>query len=366
MILRSERRGLARSSRWPPTVAHGFVRHPAAVACVVAASASVGVAGGQGADAAAPAAATATATGRVTMTWTYATANSVSVVRETGRLEYEVDGPVMGEQGRRASVPLSFPAGYPESKSETPLYLRARLVHATLTSTFHAPCADGGAADLTKTIASIIDARSILTHDGTLQLDVLRHRGTVSVMPYARVQRIGAGIVTNSDVVRGLGVVRTETTGTRCTETRETLPPTLDAAMLLPRWVPIMWSSRNFPHLLTAQIHPDGSVVVKGTSTDRNDDHHDRTTMRADVALTFHGPLRGLGAQCTWPSDSDLASTTTPEQALAIVHRAGMNTLYAGTRPNMDVGARHFWIRSSSRQWWCGIPYRPGILYRSP
>jgi len=292
--------------------------------------------------------------------------NSESVERETGQLVYEVNGPVMGEQGRRAYVRLSFPAGYAESKLVGALYLRARLVTATLTRTFHAPCADGGAADLTTSITQIVDPHSILTHDQTLQLDVLRHRGMTNLMPYYRVLRQGAGIVVNRTIWRGLGVVRTETTGSRCAETRDAPSSTLDAAMLLPRWVPLMWSSHNFSHRLKAQIRPDGSVVVKGISTDSNNDRSDRTTMRADVDLTFHGTLRGMGAACTWPSNADLSSATTPEQALAIVHRAGMDTAYVSTKVNSAAGAHRFWIKSESREWWCGIPYRPGNLYRTP
>ncbi|MDP9227124.1 MAG: hypothetical protein M3P18_25410, partial [Actinomycetota bacterium] len=173
--------------RWPLSSSGRFGRRSAGVVCVIATSLAVGVAGGGGATTVRP----ATATGRVAVTWTYVTVNSESVERETGQLVYEVSGPVMGEQGRRAYVRLSFPAGYAESKLVGALYLRARLVTATLTRTFHAPCADGGAADLTTSITQIVDPHSILTHDQTLQLDVLRHRGMTNLMPYYRVLRQG-------------------------------------------------------------------------------------------------------------------------------------------------------------------------------
>jgi hypothetical protein len=321
-----------------------------------------------GATAQASAAAdSSTVTGRLVVDWTFASSpTNTGVVHETGRLVYAVNGPMMGEQARRAYVPLSFPPGYPETKVVGSSYLPARLLEANLTRTFQTPCADGGAADLTTSISEIVDPRSILTHSQTMKLDVLRHRGVVNVMPYFRVLRQGAGIVVNGNVQRGLGVVRKETTGTKCPETRDPLPPTLDVAMLLPRWVPIMWSSPNFSHRLQARVQPDGSVVVKGVPHESQTDHGERTTMHATVDLTFRGALRGMGATCTWPSASDLASATSPAQALAIVGRAGMETPYAGVKAGGNASPHHFWIDTASRQWWCGLPYRPGILYVSP
>ncbi len=300
--------------------------------------------------------------GRVVVQWTLASVGSETVVRERGMLTYAVGGRMMGERARRAWSAASFPSGYAETRLPAPAYVPARLVQATMTRTLAAPCADGGSANLTTTVASIADPHAVLTHDESLVLQVLRHRGAAALAPYSRVRRDGAGIVVGSTVWRSLGRVRTETSGTRCPETVVTTPPIADLGELLPGGVLHSWSLDERP--FAATVRPDGSVVIRGTRHASDTSRDERTTVRVDVDLTLRGALQGMDAQCTWPTPRELAGAATVAQALAIVHRAGLVATFGGSHRNASVRPGGYWISTGSPFWRCGLPAR-GFLVRA-
>jgi hypothetical protein len=266
---------------------------------------------------------------------------------ESGTAVYAVSGPVMDVVAREKYDPPQYPAGY-RRPVNWPMYLPATLKSFSYLQTQHNDCADGTSATTTLTADGIVNARAVLSHDARLSLNVLHKRGTGALVPDQRFRWLGGGIVHNSDLWRGLGSVTVVQAGTPCEEDRTPARQNIGLDSLIPRDVRIDWSvDRPLPLRALS-----GGWGLKGQWRSSGDGY--TAELKAD--LRFVGPLRGLGADCVWPSDRDLAGARSVAQAQATLKRAGLVTSYGGAKANAYVPKGHYYIQTGGSEWPCGVP----------
>jgi len=286
----------------------------------------------------------ATASGTVVFHWTRGT-------DEAGTLRYVVAGSVLNSVVRDQYDPPAYPAGYRRSASDLLVFLRATLSSFSYRLAVRSDCADGSKSDTTTTGSEVTDRRAVLSLVERLEVDVLRSRGSTPVTPDSRDRRADGGIVHNSTLWRGLGTVTLTTTGHACPENvSQPRHETLRADEVVPREVLIEWSpERTIP----VRVLEDGSLEVHGGWQSSAADGY---AARLTVDLRLRGPLRGLGAFCTWPTDHDLAGARTVAQAQAVVARAGLVTRFGGDRANAEVRKDHYFITYGPPSWPCSTP----------
>jgi hypothetical protein len=337
------------------------MRRPAATiliglaVCGTAAALAAASTGGHAAAAVAP----AHVSGTIRVSWT---SSLTTVERASGTLVYRVGGVMLNERGRQRWAPAAFPSGYRPDVAKTRLeYIPATLVSATYHDELTQPCADGSTATQTVEAGPIVASRSIFSHYSQMEVNVLTGRGSAAIEPYYRFLWQDNRPVGGMTIWRSLGSLRLKSTN-GCPDVPPRVPAVAQVETLVPHYGRIIWSDDD--HRLPIRIAADGSLHLKGSYRDSGTEQGERVTMTVSSDIVFRGPLQGMSSGCVWPSDRALSGARTPDQALAILHRAGLVTSFAGDQYNAYVPAGHFFVKTGGPSWPCGIPL-PKVLWRS-